>query len=362
MRIMKIFQTCLLILLSLGIIHIAIFRPYLLNSEDKKGIETEKPETLVNFRAAVHLSHAKHGMGHALNNESKRTNHFLVRNAIFPNELWINRVAFLFLTVDEFPVAEIWDCWLEEYKEKVAMWMSHKNKCPSFCARKSLCSCVRAKSSWAYLRPVYLELFREALGDPSKEYFILISDSTIPLKSFAYVINEVNHLNTSVICPAGISLKENEQRHLKHHQWIILTREHANKIFLGLKRLLNRDVFGRRKIFDEYVVGVYILGPVPNKIISASEIEAWAAASGVSYGCRTFVRWAGGVDFLPIPSNFDQKPGHPYHFFNISTEDLDALLSQPEYLFGRKFGNETQVDQQPLKDALGNAFGWKHCK
>jgi len=278
------------------------------------------------------------------------------------DEAPFNKLGFLFLTADEFPLGEIWDCWLDKYKTKLAMWMAYKKSCPSFCVAKPLCHCVPAQSIWAGLPQVYLGLLAEALKDPTKQHFILISDSTIPLKPFEYVINQSTQWKNSLVCPFGDHYKREDQYYRRHHQWVILNRQHAEIL---LESLLNLDGHVKSEEGDalsEYLMSLFITKQA--KTLSDSELAAWWDFSNISMGCHTFVRWAQtSAYFLAIPPDPSDQDLiiHPYLFTQMPEEAFITLAKQPDYFFGRRFHPWTKIGNTPLNTALCILFNWKHC-
>ena len=82
-------------------------------------------------------------------------------------------------------------------------------------------------------------LFEEAFKDNENEYFILLSESCIPLHNFDFIYNKINSNNASIIN----TFDENKQ-----HQWILLKRD-LLEWFLKNKYL---DDFNNLKPPDEY--------------------------------------------------------------------------------------------------------------
>eukprot|EP00403_Amphidinium_massartii_P013128 CAMPEP_0178410276 /NCGR_PEP_ID=MMETSP0689_2-20121128/20895_1 /TAXON_ID=160604 /ORGANISM="Amphidinium massartii, Strain CS-259" /LENGTH=530 /DNA_ID=CAMNT_0020031445 /DNA_START=87 /DNA_END=1679 /DNA_ORIENTATION=- len=111
----------------------------------------------------------------------------------------------------------------------------------------------RVESSWCALVGVEVALMLAALEDAENQQFILVSQNAVPLKSFQYVYNHlvVQSPRTSKACFATAAnhdsavwqfmssevnhecmyrdfFHRSNQLTYKHHQWVVLSREHAD--------------------------------------------------------------------------------------------------------------------------------------
>jgi len=280
--------------------------------------------------------------------------------------------ALLFLTENAFPLAEIWDCWLGQAKSQAHLWLSYKEICAPFCADKPECHCVQADSNWGVLSQVYLGLLIEALKDQDKKYFILISQSTIPVKSLDYILKELTHSEDSLFCPVLSQLQIGDGWYRKHHQWIILNRVHAMKIVQRLSKETINHEFSMDKFvggaFDEYVMSLFITGPnqqeAHKNFLPEDQLISWLSPFNVSIGCHTFARWRDDPPFERIPEDISDQEVlyHPFDFGRITEEDLQRLLNNPRLFFARKFHPWTTVGEKMiLIEALAKHFHWENC-
>jgi len=211
-------------------------------------------------------------------------------------------------------------------------------------------------------------LLHEGLKDASKKYFILVSDSTIPIKSPDYIANQLNTIGKSLVCTVPVAKHVNGGCYRKHHQWVILTREHAEKMLWGMQNEVIDNLFDAvdvgRGTFDEHVFSYFITGPNNAEcqlVLTIPEYNKWAARFNAVDECNTFARWKIESRFEDIPADASDQEmiGHPYDFKDISEEDLRRLFNIPNVWFARKFSAKTTVSKKlKLIQSLSTTFGW----
>ena len=174
------------------------------------------------------------------------------------------KVAFLFLTMKDFPWQELWDKFfhdapkdqysiyihralLKDQEQRMAHWLPLGQYGPI--------EVPWVRTAWCALFGVEVASLFEAMKDPLNVQFVFVSDSSVPLKPFSYVYNELarNSPQTSKICLASRAssgqakveftkqeakrscffrdfLRDINPRTMKHHQWAVFNRPHAWKI------------------------------------------------------------------------------------------------------------------------------------
>jgi hypothetical protein len=155
-----------------------------------------------------------------------------------------NKIAFLFLTIDNLKKGEIWYNFFKKNKSKATIY-SHIKK-PKLVNQGFLIKSdisEKVDTEWGDISLVIAtnNLLREAYKDPDNEYFILLSDSTIPLYSLDEIYSKIINMGTSAINYFLPKTPENKRRKdsvvglkfvrfYRQPQWMILKREHVKFI------------------------------------------------------------------------------------------------------------------------------------
>lgn len=174
------------------------------------------------------------------------------------------KVAFLFLTMKDFPWEELWEKFFHDAPKSQYSIYFHRallkdeeqrktHKLPL--AKYGPIDVPWVRTAWCALFGVEVASLFAAMEDPLNVQFVFVSDSSVPLKPFSYVYNELarNSPQTSKICLASRAasphaksefttqestrscffrdfLRDINPRTMKHHQWAVFNRPHAWKI------------------------------------------------------------------------------------------------------------------------------------
>ena len=174
------------------------------------------------------------------------------------------KVAFLFLTMKDFPWEELWDKFFHDAPKSQYSIYIHRallkdeeqrkaHKLPL--AKYGPIDVPWVRTAWCALFGVEVASLFAAMEDPLNVQFVFVSDSSVPLKPFSYVYNELarNSPQTSKICLASRAssgqaklefakqeskrscffrdfLRDINPRTMKHHQWAVFNRPHASQI------------------------------------------------------------------------------------------------------------------------------------
>lgn len=273
------------------------------------------------------------------------------------------KLFFLFMVRKSLPSAKIWARFFATAREGTDYEVL------VHCAQRELCvksikplvdfeiiETVDSKYCTDLVSPMNA-LLSAALGRSKgneNDKFIFSSETTVPLKPFAYVQFElaVQRATTSDFC---ITSKEEWAGELvKSHQWIILHRSHALKAVHSPREIIN---YRRKGCLDEYWHFHTIFGSTlqMNATRETHEIPGLSGqftvdgpGSGDCQGhCSTFVYWRsykkalnnftevgaaltgmGGGDLVQLGS-------HPAVVSTISPQILTVLRKSP-FLFARK--------------------------
>ena len=160
----------------------------------------------------------------------------------------VNKIAFLFLTIDNTRFPEIWEYYFRGNEDKINIYVHPKNKelvTDSF-LRDNIIDDLR-ETKWGLLVDAELELFKSAFKDKDNKYFILLSESCLPIKSFNSLYSFLSTDNLSYL-----KLRNEDETNdtidylfekkdlgnyfdknynfVKHSQWCCLSRYHVEKL------------------------------------------------------------------------------------------------------------------------------------
>jgi hypothetical protein len=252
-------------------------------------------------------------------------------------------------------------------------------------------------STWCALMGVEAALLNAALRDARNEQFVFISHDAVPLKGFAYIHNQLIERSpgTSKFCFAQSAKQKKvwqeqltnawnqrcvfrdfyqgeNRRTLKHHQWIVLTRQHAHTVAQRARVGIDHWAQAWRKAAPDLHTGGEGCSdesvPITTLLLDAIENnlsigDTWddLDSMGVERKCLTYVNWYNCFTGTPLqrdPENslssqaedlfryvFDKKfdfmhetamNAFPTHFEDVELRFLQ-LLTRQGFMFGRKF-------------------------
>ena len=282
-------------------------------------------------------------------------------------------IAILLMTTHSIPFAPFFRRWLEGHDGSYRFYVGVNGACPAECGEIIMaCQCVRAVSSRLFLGLVTRGLLEAALQGPAT-HMILVSDTTLPVKTFRHVHENLPAGNTSFICVTKKMSRNwcpsprlpRKGPALKHHQWMVLGRDHALLMAQRLaKEIDGKGVWGARPECtvggdDEYYANTLLTDQQWTRLRPTYTAEGGGASSetvalleqmtGVIHACNTYANfWNHGEEnasemFLDLclePGVGCQKP--PRHenaaLFKVMTERLfvEHLIRPPDLWFVRK--------------------------
>lgn len=247
------------------------------------------------------------------------------------------KVAFLFLTRDKVLNEDVWDAFFEAApaeRYSVYVHRAASDASATSLARWGAVPVARVDSSWCHTLGPEVAVVARALRDPTNRQFVLVSGDAVPLKSFAYVYDQLllKTPQTSKVCLASSAKFEDPFQHLydemaqgceyhdnynvqdhqtplpliKHHQWVILAREHAEVFARNAQSGLRAfEATGVRACTDEATpITATLLAMNAN---TSDKLEALKARKlegfGMQENCLTFVHWRNCF----VNSRFDLK-------------------------------------------------------
>lgn len=226
------------------------------------------------------------------------------------------KIAFCFLTNKNINNVNLWKQFFIN-NNNYNIYIHNKEHFDNYFTKYIIPSKIDTKWGDISLVKATLLLFEEAFKDNENEYFILLSESCIPLHNFDYIYNKINLNNSSIIN----TFNENKQ-----HQWVLLKRD-LLEWFLNNKYL---EEFNDFKPPDEY----YFIN-----LIKKFNLQEKFKINDIPL---TFVNWKDLSDnpkYRILPKTYD----------SLNNTEYNYIVSK-KYLFARKFSDICNFNYQLLKN------------
>lgn len=297
-------------------------------------------------------------------------------------EVVLPKLAFLFLLHDRSEQEGVWDAFFQQADTNLFNVYIHRDapnsSAGSFQNLSNSMPVPFTRSNWCALMGVQVAALTEALRDPENQQFVFVSHNAVPFKSFDYVYHNlvVSSLDTSKFCFASSEDNAGDcrfrdcnrnrgARALKHHQWIVLSRRHAEAVVSNTEiALIKYDtlreeragVWEDPKICSDESVPLLALFELPeaSQGLRSNTSAIWEDVErlGVEQRCTTFTYWPRCMIDSPLHLREVDDLGnmHPHTFSHIHQQYLQRLVNGP-LLFGRKFPHDLVVtleDTEPL--------------
>jgi len=315
------------------------------------------------------------------------------------------RVYFLFLAVDKVSNLDVWNAFFEA--APVDQYRAFVHCKLDACVQQVKGSVMKVVSTVPSYYCTDLvspmnQLLAYALQDDVNagvpnpgDKFAFISDSSLPAKPFAHIYETLRWRQGSDFCVfpsnewADIPGPQGVQMAVKHHQWVTLSRSHAEKAlklwwegrfhnFMAMFRMNaeawrgGNNTFSDNRNFgclDEFWYMVTLYGPLTQDAMQQNQMVSLSMFSGGQLlvspqagwqgECDTFVLWSqylhipGHNPFLEFHYNLDAmsvphsgNSARPGWWDTITTHGLQAIR-QSSFLFMRKFIDKPRLYDGP---------------
>ena len=114
----------------------------------------------------------------------------------------MTKIAFCFLTYENISQPELWNIFFSNKEDKHNIYIHNKSEFKDekysfdlFC----IDNIVETKYAHISVIKATIEMFKKALLDNDNQYFVLLSETCIPLYSFEYIYNRIQKINSNII-------------------------------------------------------------------------------------------------------------------------------------------------------------------
>jgi hypothetical protein len=161
------------------------------------------------------------------------------------------KIAFLFLTIDNLYFQDLWKIYFKNNMDMINIYMHPKLPDNVTYLNNNIIKNLK-KTIWGKLVDAEISLLETALSDDKDNYyFILLSESCLPIKNFKKLYNFLQkNKKYSYINFVGNNNLEKQFKY-KHSQWFCLNRHHVKKLLLQKKKILN--YYNKIYTGDEYI-------------------------------------------------------------------------------------------------------------
>lgn len=264
------------------------------------------------------------------------------------------KIAFLFLTLDNPLFPDIWDYYLDGYQEYYNIYIHPKYPNKVTWHPENIINNLK-NTEWGLIVDAYLSLFKEAYNDKNNIKFVIISESCIPIKSFNIMYDIVmENINESFIKLSHISKYDYEVRlskkikHkyknnlIKHYSRMCLSRYHVKKL------LSTSDVndFIDMKVGDEFFLSSIM--PIKNNINYAITFDDWDYVIKITNIIKNKIKKLNNNDndnkskILLLQNEYNELRKHPKKINIVDKHDL-YNITNTDSLFYRKFDKNSNI-------------------
>eukprot|EP00928_Gymnodinium_smaydae_P098865 TRINITY_DN9296_c0_g1_i1.p1 TRINITY_DN9296_c0_g1~~TRINITY_DN9296_c0_g1_i1.p1 ORF type:complete len:445 (-),score=44.86 TRINITY_DN9296_c0_g1_i1:84-1418(-) len=334
----------------------------------------------------------------------------------------VKKVAFLFMVGDELLQPRLWDSFFQGADaDKYNIYIHRSKKSAQeqdLPLRQFGAQAVpRVWTTWCGVFGGEVALLYHALAhDSGNQQFVFISESTIPLKPFSYVYQELmldqhtskfcfgqateanpslpmaqffyNQFSAQGMCFFRDFYEHHNAKVMKHHQWIVLGREHATTVVSKSAAALKQ--WGTTWEQRHYEGCSDESAPIAALLLDAEcpRPQSELHEMGIRRSCLTYVNWRGcfhgseldlenrtednehlwqSFNLSCITCFYDSRSkkalnGFPYSFAHINERHLDIIVNHG-FMFARKFEKDATVIRYdgsvaPLEEVLPEK--WAH--
>jgi hypothetical protein len=156
----------------------------------------------------------------------------------FSTPLYAEKVALLFLTIQDLNHAELWKEQIQSNPGKFSIYFHSKEPLKDPYFKKYRIKHI-VPTSWAIHLEAWQKLIKAALKDPENKKFVFLSESCVPIKPLDEIYQSLMHDKNTYMrfgrpwWPSDHNREVIElpkEHRWGNHEWVILNREHAKLI------------------------------------------------------------------------------------------------------------------------------------
>ncbi len=272
-----------------------------------------------------------------------------------------NKIAFLFLIIDNPNFPKIWDYYFKDNYDKINIYIHPKY--PHLHTWKPECIINNLQQTgWGYIVNAYLELFKTAYQNKDNVKFITISESCLPIKPFNefYEFTIKNNIDISLIKIMKISkydyevrlndeIKKKFKNHIiKHYARMCLARHHISDL---LNNINDVKMFGKMHVGDEFFLSS--ITPLKKYIDFAVIHDDWDYVENIKKKIKTKIKLLYekqeknpkiniNDEILLLKNKFDDIAKNPKTIYNINIEDIKNIKNTKSFFY-RKFDKNSDI-------------------
>lgn len=258
----------------------------------------------------------------------------------------MSKIALCFLVTKNLENLEIWEKWWEGNENKISIYVHYDKKgvTQDLLTENKIKKTVKTK--WGDLSLVKAEknLYEEALKDKDNKYFLLLSETCLPIREFSYVYRRLNRSPKGIISynqwdpygkdddyvpfidkPKCIKILKEFSFFTKVYtadQWKVLGRKNA----IDFIKMTEDKKY--KELFSAFCIEVVPDSVAPDELMFINYLK-WKykkLSKEIRQGLVTY------VDFK------EKDPVHPKSYKNL-TKNLENLICDTNAMFARKFVN-----------------------
>jgi hypothetical protein len=273
-----------------------------------------------------------------------------------------NKIAFLFLIIDNPNFPEIWDYYFKGHEDKYTIYIHPKYPASHTWKPDRIIENLQP-TGWGFIVDAYMELFKVAYKDTSNIKFVTISESCVPIKSFDKFYESVIKENPtkSLIKMMKISkydyevrlsaqIKKKFKNHLiKHYARMCLQRNHISQL---IKSEQNVKIFGKMHVGDEFFLST--ITPINNYLDFAVTHDDWDYVEKLKKNIKNEIKLLyeeqennlKKIDntnkIKVLKEKYDDIAKNPKTITVLSEEDIENIKKTKSFFY-RKFSKESDI-------------------
>jgi len=283
-----------------------------------------------------------------------------------------NKIAFLFLTLDNPNFPKIWNYYFKGNENKINIYIHPKYPDQVTWKKNKIIKNLK-ETEWGFIVEAYKELFKAAIMNKDNVKFITISESCIPIKPFNKLYDDLmKDLDMSLIKLLPIhnydwnarltsEIKEKLKNNLiKHYARMCLSRHHVKQLLHNNKYL---NLFTKIHVGDEFFLSSIM--PIDNFKDFAITFDDWDYIEKQKKDIKNQIKKLYEKQELSelnktqnkldnsnkikiLKEHFNDIAKNPKKIFKVSQEDLNNIKNTESYFY-RKFDKTSDIEKYIYK-------------